>query len=374
VQHRVLHVIDHLGVGGAQSLLLSMFKQRVNESDLLLFALRKDPSESATYDPRIKISTNQSRLSMIGPVVDLIKLARHENVTIIHCHLQKSLLIAALLKLFFFKHLPIIYHEHGDILDDKDTGVLSKFVYRALVRIAGFLGIGFIAVSDYTSEQLILRSRIPKDRTKVLHNFTVAESWTDDKLCAQRARIRLQYGISDTTFAVGFVRRIIANKGWAVLLDALQYIPVDRNILVFFAGTGNEQPKLKESIVSRNLSRRVRIIGNVPDAANQFIPGLDCIIVPSFSEAFGLVPLEAFQRNVPVIASNVPGMGEVLRNEINALTFPAGDAQKLAELILQISSDVELQRKLQYNGRLSLNQFSFDSYYDKLQQVYSCFK
>jgi len=93
--------------------------------------------------------------------------------------------------------------------------------------------------------------------------------------------------------------------------------------------------KITYFVRENSLDGFVKFIGTVPDA-EEFIGVLDLLIVPSFDEALPTVILEAFSIGIPVVASRVGGVPEIIEDRLSGFLFEAGDAEMLANCLLKI--------------------------------------
>lgn len=158
-------------------------------------------------------------------------------------------------------------------------------------------------------------------KAAVLHNMIDAERW-------RRPPIRNELGLRDTDIAVGTVAQIVHRKGIDILLDAARILLRERNDLVFLiagpCATGEEEfaRRMLATAQEPAMRGRVRFLGSRADIA-EFMASLDLFVLPTRGEPFGIVLLEAMAAGVPVIASNVGGIPEIVTSpEIGRLVEP----------------------------------------------------
>jgi glycosyltransferase involved in cell wall biosynthesis len=128
---------------------------------------------------------------------------------------------------------------------------------------------------------------------------------------------------------IGCIGSVTANKNQRLLLEALQSI-VDPSIIVVFVGEGSEA--LEDEARTLGLGDRVLACGYQPEAS-RWLPLFDLLVVPSRTEGQGLVVLEAFRAAVPVVASEVPALGELIEHRRSGFLFENGNAAALAGAI-----------------------------------------
>jgi glycosyltransferase involved in cell wall biosynthesis len=146
---------------------------------------------------------------------------------------------------------------------------------------------------------------------------------------------------------VGAVGRLAEEKGYPVLLQALRSLPRCRLV---FVGDGVERASLEEQVAELELTDRVTFAGWVepPWTARWAV---DVLAVPSFTEGFPLVIVEAMLAGIPVVASNVGGIPEMVVDGETGLLVPAGDAAALAAALDRLLGDPTLRGAISERSR-----------------------
>ena len=151
---------------------------------------------------------------------------------------------------------------------------------------------------------------------------------------------------------IGAVGRLSPEKGYHVLLRALVDVPVGRLVLV---GDGPQRAELEALARELGIESRVRFAGWVePPWAGRF--AFDVLVLPSFNEGFGLVVVEAMLANVPVIATAVGAVPELVDDGTTGVLVPPDDAGALAAAITQILGDSALRSEMAGRARASASQ------------------
>ncbi len=147
------------------------------------------------------------------------------------------------------------------------------------------------------------------------------------------------------------VGRLIPIKGHIVLLrafaEARKRLP---GLELEIAGRGPLEPALKALVAELGLQDSVRFLGHV-SPIQAAIERAAVVVVPSMGEGFGMVALEAMERARPVIAANIGGLGELVRDDETGVLVPAGEAEPLADAIVRVAGDLELARTMGDAGR-----------------------
>lgn len=162
---------------------------------------------------------------------------------------------------------------------------------------------------------------------------------------------------------VMFVGNLIKRKNVETLLEAKKYTTEDYTLII--VGDGPLSDSLKEKVKNDGI-RDVIFTGSRNDV-EKIIPSADILVLPSYSESFGLVLIEALACGVPVIGSNVGGIKEIITEDVGLLINPK-DELTIADGIDKLLSDKELYSKLKSNARNRAIDFSeVEIPYDELK-------
>jgi glycosyltransferase involved in cell wall biosynthesis len=146
---------------------------------------------------------------------------------------------------------------------------------------------------------------------------------------------------------VVFVGRLHPQKGLATLLDAVGLI--DRRapgvLRVTMIGEGPDRASLEAHVRRSGLERCVELPGERDDVRPD-LRGADVFVLPSHAEGLSNALLEAMAHGLPVVVSNVPGNVDVVRDDLNGIVFPAGDAVALADCLERLVADEATRARL----------------------------
>lgn len=349
---RVLHLIDHNGLGGAQRLLRGILKHRPQDTALPLRL--KNPG---LFPASIFVSQagwRHTYLNYFSVLPQLYRLIHAGSVDILHCHLQASFTVGVMLRrISANKNIAMIFHEHNPYAP-------HKAMYRRLVRAAGRAGL-MLAVSPHT-QQALISCGLPEERVILLPNFIDV----DQLRITEKPSISMSQKQTGK-WTVGFAGRLVAEKGWRYALEAvarLSSFPIELRI----AGDGKEMAQARRWVAERGLDSRVRFLGVVTDMA-AFYRSLDVLLHPAIEEPFGLSPLEAQACGVPVVAFRFGGSDFIFGTD-SALLCPIGDVACLAEMLRQVLMDVSLRKALIEKGKQNVQRFHPTAFFDSLDKVY----
>jgi glycosyltransferase involved in cell wall biosynthesis len=138
----------------------------------------------------------------------------------------------------------------------------------------------------------------------------------------------------------------------------------------FIAGQGELEQRLKAQIASLGLQGSIKLLGFRDDIPS-LLAAADIFCMPSLSEALGYSLLEAMAAGIPVVASEVGGIPEVITNAKEGLLVPPADPQKLASALGQLATDTPLREDLGSNGRQTVRaKFSLDAMLARTRQLF----
>lgn len=167
------------------------------------------------------------------------------------------------------------------------------------------------------------------------------------------------------------VGRLIPIKGHIVLLrafaEARKELP---DLELDVAGQGPLAPALKALAQELGVGESVRFLGQV-SPIQRAIERAAVVVVPSMGEGFGMVALEAMERGRPVIAAEIGGLGELVRDGETGLLVPPGDAGALRDAIVRVAGDLDLARAMGEAGRRrALSRFLQEFCTDRTELLY----
>ena len=171
----------------------------------------------------------------------------------------------------------------------------------------------------------------------------------------------------DCQLRIVFVGQAVERKGLPVVLRAFEalrdYIPTELTVI---------GPRPEELTPMMLDMRQVRMLGRIDDEAkHEEIARADVLVAPSLrGESFGLVLTEAFTQGTPVVASNIPGYRDVLRDGVDGLLVPPGDAQALAEALRDLYEQPERRREMASAAARGVERFAWPRVTAQLMEAY----
>jgi D-inositol-3-phosphate glycosyltransferase len=191
----------------------------------------------------------------------------------------------------------------------------------------------------------------------------------------EKARQQIGYGAGRLLLFVGRLERL---KGVEVAITALAELRrqgEDVRLLILGEdsrdGEDSEKARLKSVASSIGVRDRVDFLGSVAHHELRYFYGAaDVLVMPSYSESFGLVALEAQACGLPVVGSAATGLRSVVRDGVSGYLVEDSDPATYAERIGRLLASSELMRQMRHNGRGLAERFSWSRTTDKLRELF----
>ncbi len=283
-------------------------------------------------------------------------LAKKEAHDVIHCHDWMTYPAGIIAKQESGK--PLVMHIHNTVFDRSG---LNPSGYEYAIEKVGFEQADVIvAISNLVKEHLIQKYYVPKEKIRVVH-------WgidQDDPAYAARAPVK-----KTDDHLVLFVGRITVQKGPDYFMEAakkvLAYEPKTKFIVV---GDGDLLPQIIQQSIDLGISDKVSFNGWFEkQAVFNALKWADVFVMPSVSEPFGLVALEALKNGTPVIVSKQSGVAEIVEH---CLKVDFWDTDELANKIVNVVRHPVLRQELKENGTKEVEQFTLDKPAQQVMDIY----
>ncbi len=279
-----------------------------------------DDTKQRTLTPNV-LFLNQSKKSIralkIGPIRKLLALCREKRFEIVICHRYKPSYIMMWVAQFI-KIPALIYVMH-------ELGTISSLNRQLLIAALGRKNMLFAGVSNAVRDDMRKDLwSVPKDRVTTLYNMIDIDLTEPQFLSREEARAQLN--LPNDAFVFGNIARLVRNKDQESLINAFSIVKSScPNAKLIILGKGELEPKLKTQVASLNLTEDVLFTGFVPNGF-RYMKAFDCFVLSSTQEAFGRVLLEAMIAKIPIIATAVNGIPEVV-DSVGTLITPKNPAE-----------------------------------------------
>ncbi|MFO8014242.1 MAG: glycosyltransferase [Phycisphaerae bacterium] len=284
------------------------------------------------------------------------EVARQQPFDLIHAH--DWMTFPAGLSVSALSGKPLVTHVHSTEFDRAGTGV-NQQVYD--VERAGMHGARrVICVSRLTRSIVTGRYGVPESKCRVVYNAITVDG---EPVPSSVERIETSDKI------VLFLGRITMQKGPEYFLAAAKRVlEVIDNVKFVMAGSGDMIRRMIELAAAMGIGHRVTFTGFLRgDDLERVFKMADLYVMPSVSEPFGLAPLEALQRDVPVLISKQSGVSEILTH---ALKVDFWDINEMANKIVAVLRHPPLQKTLREHGAFEVRKFAWIDAARACEEVY----
>jgi glycosyltransferase involved in cell wall biosynthesis len=370
-RYRILHVIDHLGSGGAQETVCQLVKYGQTErfqpevATLHGFGHYWEVLRSWGVPVRTLVPQGFTRAAIPFIFLRLFRLLAHNHYDVVHTHLIGANVLAAPLAALY--RVPVRF-THDQTHDDVRG---YSFIHRWLDALANRLNHHVIAVSSSIQTFLCRQERIPASKISVIYNSVDLLRFSPKNDPSARQEARQKWGLPADALIVGGVGRLHYQKNFPLFLEVAAKVCARLPQALFvIAGEGPERAALEEMSRKLGIASRVRFLGFVPEMPKLY-QGLDLLALTSHFEGTPLTVLEAMAMGIPVVASRVDGVAEVLEDGQDALLVPPGNRDLFVEPICRVLQDRSLRQRLAQTGKKKARQhFSAEAMVRQVEELY----
>lgn len=272
------------------------------------------------------------------------KIIKKFKIDIIHSHwiIPSGLVGAFLKKIFKIKHLATAHAIDVYTLEKLPfKKILAEFIYKNSEYL--------VCVSSILKEKIlnILNEKFSREKNKIFI-----------KPMGAKISFKKEIKSNKEKFNVIFLGRFVEKKGVKYLIYAFKKVSsFYENVQLLIGGTGPLEKEIKELVKNLHLEKFVKFLGWISrEKIPEILSEADVLVVPSIiteegdTEGLPTVILEAMGAGVPVVASDVGGIKDVIKNGVNGILVPQRDIDALAEAIISLIKDEKLRKKLSVEG------------------------
>ena len=363
---KILQLITGLGHGGAEQVVYDL-ATRLDRArhNIEVCTIMAETRGQDVFGPRLRdagievMSLGLEHKWQFRRALSLETILRERKPDILHCHL------------FHANTLGRIAGQRAGVKNIISTVHIAERRFRPwrfwIERAIDSRGSTTVCVSKAALDFQVRRTRLPRERFVVIPDGVDIGQFAFGR---DRASARAALGIRPNAYVVGSVGRLDRQKGYEYLVRSFAEFSRDRDAELVLAGDGPERARLES--LARSLCRdRVRFLGrreDVPDILRAF----DVFVMPSLWEGFGLALVEAMAAGVPVIASNVDSIPELVGagepdGPFGRLVPPA-DAAAMADALREPPPDCAARAYEYVRGRYDVSRMieNYSRLYQKL--------
>ena len=347
-KNNILHISRTMDIGGAERIVYQLSSDLKDEFDSVHVASTGGLWESelaaqGIQHHKILDIDSKNPVTVLKLLFSIHQIIKQKGITIVHTHHRMAAFYIRLLKLVHPK-LIHVYTAHN-VFEDKLP------LYGFALKNAKSVAVGEAVNKNLKEDVGITDSR-------VIYNGVVLKE-TDDQVDEI-----ISYG----GIKLGCIARLSEQKGLTYLLDAMSLLTI-KDIRLFIVGEGELREELENKVKELNLQDSVIFLGYRKDIV-ECINSFDFCVLPSVFEGFGLVAIEAFMNSKTLVATDIPGLNEVVTNK-NGVLVPAKDPAALASAIDKLATDATLRQELASQAKKDYeNRFSYPMFLENYRALY----
>lgn len=321
----------------------------INKGNFIHDFLENNPNQKSLYGQNIFQEVERFKRSAAS-------ITEQNDFDVIHAHDWMTAQAGVEAKKSSGK--PLVLHIHATEMD-RTLGNPDQRIYD-MEKDAMEIADKIIAVSEWTKKTILKYYPIDPNKIVVVHNAV-------EQL---KAKAFFRSKILKKDKIVLFLGRMTMMKGPEYFIQAAKKVlDVDPNIKFVMAGTGDSLKKIINLSIELGISKKVMFLGFYdPSTVDRMCSTCNLLVMPSVSEPFGIVPLEAARNKVPVIISKSSGVAEILNN---ALKVDFWDIDEMANKILAVLKYQPLHTQLRTDALGDLKNLTWLNQAKKIQHVYN---
>lgn len=345
---RIVEIITTLGVGGAEMHLLALTRGLLARGHFPEVVYLKGEGELA-FDflrsgvPVQKIAMESAKSAPLA-IWKLSKFLRRAKPDLIHTHLLKADSVGAVAALLAGKTRRLLASKHND------ERALLHPVFGRVHGLLSTLDRRVIVLSNHVGQFVADHGRVSPQKIRRVYYGLDPEKFEN----AKPDGIREELKINKNEFVVTCVARFAPQKAHNILLEALKKalheVPDMRLLLVGDDPFGGHRRRAERIAEELKLGDRVRFLGIRRDVP-RILAGSDCFAMSSLWEGLGLVFLEAMAARLPIVATNVSAVPEVVPQPRCGILVPPNDAPAMARAFVEIAKKAGRGKSMGEEGR-----------------------
>ena len=362
---KVLHFIATLDVGGAEKQLLTLCEEQIEHGyEVVVIPLKGSNTLAPDFQSIGAGVIDQFRnRNTLLQYFRLLRMIPRFPEAVLHAHSAKVQLLLTLLPLSLNNRLVISKHDAMQFIAQ-----VPQSVSRLLWKWVQIRSSKVLTISKSIAHEMNQRKEwIDQKKSKIIY-YGMSKSDIFEIRNGSREKCRESWGLDNREFVIGTVGRLVKEKNHLFLLKVFtQLLEVDSNINLVICGYGQLEDEIQNEIKKEGIASRVRVMNDVKNIKRVYA-GFDLFVLPSLTEGFGLVLLEAMSANLPIIAADVGAIPEVLGENYGCMFDPT-NSEELLELLVS-STEFSVRKEQSRQTTLRLKNFTSQAMFRHMDSLY----
>ena len=351
---KVLHIIESLGVGGMENGVVNLVNAIDSRFPSSVFCSKALGGLAKKVTNKNKVHYCKCKESLFVITFNLFKFCLFNRPDILHTHswgtLISGYIVAKLLR------IKLVHGEHGTVY----FGSTKNLIVQRFIMSRTDMNL-FVSRSLYQKFRSTLELT---SKLKVIHNGVDSLRFKPQKLLKKEYLPAFEKEI-----IIGTVGRLVSVKNHIWLIDALSQL-LGKEVKLVIVGDGELRGDISDFIVKEKLEEHVCMYGNTP-TPELLMNCFDIFVLPSLSEGLSNTILEAMSCGLPIVAADVGGNSELVKNQSNGLLYESNNKVELVSCIRALVENSNIRANYgETSLRIVKEQFSMDVMLKNYQNTY----
>jgi D-inositol-3-phosphate glycosyltransferase len=340
--------------------LASQFNRRMADCLIIVPPNTLLAQAAKQYDLRVEPVKIKLKYGDIPASIHLARILRSRRIDVVVIMQSKDMSIVTVAHLLYPNAKLVFYQEMQFGINKRD--ILHTWMYSHLSL--------WITLTKKMMEEVIEHTRMPQERISVIPIGTDMKRF--DPNLYNRETTRNQFGIPQEIIVIGVLGRIDPQKGQEEFIRAIPILlKHESNLHFVIAGNETEgqhgfKKKLRDLSIELGVSGKIQFLP-FTDAVPELMSALDIFVLPSHTETFGFVLVEALSMGKVIVATNSGGVPEIITDGSTGILVPPRDGQALADALLRLLKDQHLRTSFSLEARATaLKRFDISRCVDQL--------
>lgn len=284
--------------------------------------------------------------SDIKAIFKVKKILKQIKPDIVYMHSSKAGAIGRIALAFNFR-IPVLYNAHGWYFNATISKKKKKF-FALIEKMLALKTKMIINISKSEYDSAIKNKIAPEKKMCIIENGIDFDKFKDNN--KYRKETREKYNIKDEEIVIGVVGRLSEQKDPMTMIKAFKLVnDVKSNTKLMYVGSGNLEEDVKGYAKEAGILDKIIITGWVSNV-EEYIPAFDIAVLPSKWEGFGLVLIEYMACDKPIVASDIGGIPDIIKDKENGLLCKCNDYKDLSEKLLYLINNNEIAYRMIENN------------------------
>jgi len=364
---KILYLITGLKTGGAEMILYNLVKSldKRKFEPIVVSIIPVAEIGKKIQDLGVKILSLNARFKY-NPFIffRLISILKEEKPQILHSHLFHAIFLGRITGRIC--KVPII-------ISSIHSKYIGGFLRNRLLQITDSLDDVVTIVSQRVAETMIKSKTVSANKLLVIYSGIDLNKFIfQDK--EAKGKIRKELNLKEDTKILISVGRLFKAKGYSYLIETIKILKKNLDIKLLVLGEGKDKSKLETQIRDFNLEKNIFLLDRKENVSD-YLNASDVFILASLWEGLPIALLEAMACGLPVVATNVGGISEIIKDGVSGFLVELKNPMMLAEKIgYLLNLDIESRREMGVEGRKIIeNKFSLEKMVKNYENLYGKF-